>query len=85
MYNPDDFGRALVDKVTVEAFFKHLSAEERDILVLWLWEELPFDDIGQVIGERYRGRALTGSVIRYHRDRILIRLREIMRDVEVKG
>lgn len=72
-----EIGGAVIDRLTVEWLFARLSPEERDILWLYEVEELTLAEIGRLIGEKYRGKVLTGSAIRYHKDRILGRLRDL--------
>lgn len=68
----------ILDKVALESTLSRLSPEEREIIELWIWHDMNFEEIGEVIGEKYRGRALTGSAIRYHKNRILSRMRQWM-------
>lgn len=72
----------VLDKVSLETVLAKLSPEERDIVELWIWQDMNFDEIGDVIGKKYRGRPLTGSAIRYHKNRILQRMRQWMVDRE---
>lgn len=71
----EDFGNEVFNKLTVEWLQTKLAPEEWEILHLWIIEELNFSEIGKIIGYKYRGKELTGSAIRYHKDRILARLR----------
>lgn len=70
----------ILDKVALESVLSRLAPEEREIIELWIWQDMNFDEIGEVIGKKYRGRALTGSAIRYHKNRILKRMSQMMGD-----
>jgi DNA-directed RNA polymerase specialized sigma24 family protein len=70
----------ILDKVALETVLARLTPEEREIIELWIWQDMNFDEIGDVIGKKYRGRPLTGSAIRYHKNRILQRMRQWMVD-----
>lgn len=72
----NDSGDDILNRLTVDWLMAKLDEEEREILDLWLIKELNFEEIGQIIGMKYRGRVLTGSAIRYHKDRILDHLRQ---------
>jgi thymidylate synthase len=69
-----DHGAEVLNRLTIERLQKELTAEECEIWYLWAAEELTFGEIGRIIGLKYRGKELTGSAIRYHRDRILEKL-----------
>lgn len=69
-------GDDVLNRLTVDWLLDKLEEEEIEILNLWLLQELTFEEIGQIVGLKYRGRVLTGSAIRYHKDRIVARLRE---------
>lgn len=43
-------GRALADRAEVEAALKGLGEQEREVVVLRVWGELTFDEIGGVAG-----------------------------------
>lgn len=73
----DDFGADVLNRLTLEWVRSKLAPEEWEILHLWIIEELNFAEIGKIIGYKYRGKELTGSAIRYHKDRILARLRTL--------
>lgn len=70
----------ILDKVALEAVLSRLAPEEREIIELWIWHDMNFDEIGDIIGKKYRGRPLTGSAIRYHKNRILKRMNQMMGD-----
>jgi DNA-directed RNA polymerase specialized sigma24 family protein len=72
----EDFGGVVITRLTVEWLMTHLSEEERAILWLHEIEELTLEEIGKIIGKKYRGKELTGSAIRYHKDKILERLQQ---------
>lgn len=70
----EDFGTEVLNRMTVDYLMSKLEAEEVEIVHLWVIEELTFAEIGKIIGLKYRGRELTGSAIRYHKDRIMVKL-----------
>lgn len=75
-----DVGSDVLDRLTVDWLLTHLTDEQRDILYLWAVEERTLADIGRIVGLKYRGRALTGSVIAYHKKAICKRLQEYRAD-----
>lgn len=67
-------GDATINRLTLFKLKDSLSDEEWEILTLKAVEELTFDEIGKIIGQKYRPSTvdkLTGSAIRYHYSRIL--------------
>ena len=70
-----EFSGPVIDRLTVQWLLEQLGPEEQEILWLHEVEELTLEEIGKVIGIKYRGKELTGSAIRYHKDKILLRLR----------
>lgn len=66
----EDHSTTVLNRMTIERLRKELTDEEWEIWYLWAVEELTFSEIGKIIGLKYRGKELTGSAIRYHRDRI---------------
>lgn len=80
----EDFGDEVLDRLTIEWLRSKLEPEEWEILHLWVIEELTFSEIGKIIGYKYRGKELTGSAIRYHKDRIIKKLRELGPDAGVE-
>lgn len=75
-YTVDTFGDEILDRLTLERLLSSLTDEEREILHLWYFEELTFQEIGKIVGLKYRGRELADSTMGYHRDRILRKLRQ---------
>lgn len=77
----EDHGEAVLDQLTIVRLKQELSEEEWEIWYMWAVEELTFAEIGKIIGLKYRGKELTGSAIRYHRDKIqekLLKFREMV-------
>ena len=72
-----EFGGEVINRLTVDWLMTQLGPEEREILWLHEVEELTLEEIGKLIGLKYRGKELTGSAIRYHKDKILQRLRQL--------
>lgn len=71
-----NYGDDILERLTLDKFLAELEDEQsRDILKLWLYQELTWEEIGKVIGIKYKDRTLTGSVMRYHRNRVLAELR----------
>lgn len=70
----EDFGSDVINRLTVEWIKEHLTDEEWEILYLWSVENMTFTDIGKIVGEKYWGRELTESAMRYHRDKIKAKL-----------
>ena len=66
----DEYGEDVINKLTVTWLMEQLEPEEREILYLWVVEELTFAEIGKIVGIKYRGKELTGSAMRYHKDKI---------------
>lgn len=76
-----EFDGEVINRLTVEWLMTQLSEEEREIMHLWVVEELTFAEIGKIVGLKYRGRELTGSAIRYHKDRIKAQLEKFRESV----
>ena len=72
----EEFGGNVIDRLTAEWLLARLTEEEQEILRLWIVEERNFAEIGKIVGLKYRGRELTGSAIRYHKDRIRAKLQQ---------
>lgn len=70
------YDNSLLNRLTVEKVLTDLSEEERDIIIMWMSGSFTLGDIGRVIGQKYHREDIKSSVIRYHRDKILRRLRE---------
>jgi len=67
----DESGEEVIDRMTVEWLLDKLTPEQREILELRFLERLSYEEIGAVIGVKYRDGPLTGSAVRYHQQRIL--------------
>lgn len=72
----EDFGGTVDNRLVIEFLMSKLEPEEAEILWLHEIEELTFAEIGKIIGLKYRGKELTGSAIRYHKDKIVARLQQ---------
>lgn len=69
----------VLNKLTVQWLLLQLTDEERAIIELFFSGEYNFSEIGEIVGRKYRGgRILSGSAIRYHKIRIIGKLRNIM-------
>lgn len=74
----------VIDRLTLEWLLSHLTDEEQDLLWLHEVEEMTLEEVGRVIGLKYRGKELTGSAIRYHKDKILQRLRHLRTEAGIE-
>lgn len=75
-----DHGSDVINRLTVDWLREQLTEEEWEILTLWNLEGLTFDEIGVIIGQKYRPddvEKLTGSGVRYHYGRILEKCRSL--------
>jgi hypothetical protein len=63
-----DFNAEIIDRLMVEWLKTKLTPMEWDIFYLKKAEGYTFAEIGIVVGEKYRGRLLTGSTMRYYMD-----------------
>jgi DNA-directed RNA polymerase specialized sigma24 family protein len=63
------------DFLTLQSLMEKLSPKEREIIYLWLWKDLSFEVIGEIVGPKYSGRVLKDSTMRYHMKKILEKLR----------
>ena len=68
-------GDDVLNTVTVERMLEHLSPEQRDLITLWM-ANFSLQEIGRIIGQKYYGRDLNDSVIRYHRNKIFEQLKQ---------
>jgi hypothetical protein len=71
------FGDAILNREAVAYLLAHLEPEEREILLLREVEDLSYEEIGRIIGMKYRNppHDLKGSTMRYHNGRIIERLK----------
>lgn len=77
-----EFDGEVITRLTVEWLLSHLTEEEREIMQLWVVEELTNAEIGKIVGLKHRGRELTGSAIRYRKDRIKEKLEQFRTSVD---
>ena len=66
----------ILNKIAVEKLLALLTPEERDIIVLWIIEGYTLEEVGIIVGNKYRGRPLRGTAIQYHKDRIFKKLKK---------
>lgn len=59
---------------SLEKVLGQMRDEQREIWHLRFNEELPWKEIGRIIGLKYRGGELTAASIRYHYKEILTHL-----------
>lgn len=72
----DSFDSTLINSLTVEQMLNSLEPEEHDLISLWMSGSFTLEEIGRLIGQKYHGEDVKSSVIRYHRDKILRKLRQ---------
>lgn len=72
----EDFSTNVTNRLAVEWLLDKLTPEQVEIFILHEIEELTFAEIGKIVGLKYRGRELSGSAIRYHKDSIKEKLAE---------
>lgn len=77
----DEFSTDVNDRLAVEYLLDRLTPEQQEILILHEIEELTFGEIGKIVGLKYRGKELSASAIRYHKDKIMVLLREFRTQV----
>lgn len=73
---PHNFDTDLINTLTVQKLLESLEPEERDLISLWMSGSFTLEEIGRVIGQKYYGEDIKSSVIRYHRDKTLRKLRK---------
>jgi hypothetical protein len=61
----------VIDKVALEEAFLKLPPMYQEILHMYYWLDKSFEEIGVLIGPKYRGRVLKGSTIRYHHKNVI--------------
>jgi DNA-directed RNA polymerase specialized sigma24 family protein len=71
----------VLDRLSVEWLMAKLTAEERDILTLWVVEDYSFEKIGDIVGNKYYGMSMPDTTVRYRKDKILKLLREQREEV----
>ena len=64
----------ILTKILVARMLEALTDEQRDIIVLWMEGNFTLEDIGRIVGQKYYGKDLSDSVIRYHRNKIFKQL-----------
>jgi DNA-directed RNA polymerase specialized sigma24 family protein len=72
----DDFSNEVLTRLAVEKLKELLTPEQFEIMWLKEVEGFTFDEVAAVIGPKYRGGEITGSAMRYHRDKIAEMLQE---------
>ena len=68
----------IIDIITLEAALARLNPMQQEIVRMYFFEDRPLEEIGKVLGPKYRGKKLTGSAIRYYLNKILEDLRETL-------
>lgn len=76
----DDTKGDVLNRVLVEQLMARLSEEDKDFVQWWIWHDKNFDEIGLLFGLKHRGRVLTDSAMRYHRNRILKNFRDMLEE-----
>jgi DNA-directed RNA polymerase specialized sigma subunit len=78
IHRDDSLENKILNRIFWDEVLSLLTDEEREIMELRLVEEKSFDEIGVIIGMKYRNRVLTGSNMRYHRDKIRHKLKTLV-------
>lgn len=68
----------IIDSISLEDAVRRLNPMQQEIVRMYFFEDRPLDEIGKVLGPKYRGKRLTGSAIRYYLNKILEDLRETL-------
>jgi len=74
----------LISKISARQIFDavSLSEEDIDILVLRFSYEWFYEDIGEYVGMKYRGKPYREGTIRYKLNKSLTTIRDYLEDVE---
>jgi hypothetical protein len=64
----------ILDRIALEAAVAKLKPMQQEIVHMYFWQDRSLDEIGKVLGPKYRGKKLTGSAIRYYLKYILLEL-----------
>lgn len=70
----------ILDRIALEAALAKLAPMQQEIMRMYYWQDLSLDDIGEILGPKYRGKVLTGSAIRYYLNKIIKDLRKTFLD-----
>ena len=74
-YGDDELARIMVEQVLQNA---ELTAEERDIFVLRFGYNWYYNEIGEVIGKKYRGRPYSEGAMRHRIPKIVEKLNSVI-------
>lgn len=77
----DNIEQAIADRMTVDWLLSKLSPMDREIVYLWAVEDYTLEEIGRLVGPKYRGQVLPGSTIRYRKESIRRRLQDFQSDL----
>jgi DNA-directed RNA polymerase specialized sigma24 family protein len=74
----DSYEDSILAKVTLDRLLEQLTEEEREIMYLLHQKDLSPEQVGEIIGIKYRnGEPLREGTIRYHDKRIKAKLRAL--------
>jgi len=81
MQHPSLYGDEELTRIFLEKLFAELdlSDEDREIFVLRFGHNLYYSEIGEFIGEKYRGKPYSEGTIRHRIHRIRSKLRKIIK------
>lgn len=65
----------VLDNITVGKILASLDEEKRDIIVLWMQDSFTLEEIGEIVGNKYRGTPMGAENVRYHKNRIIRQLK----------
>lgn len=67
-----------LDLISLEDAIRVLTPMQQEIVRMYFYEDRPLEEIGKILGPKYRDKNLTGSAIRYYLNQIIERLRETL-------
>ena len=84
MEHPSLYGNAELTRVLLEHIFTRIdiSDEDREIFVLRFGHSWYYKEIGEFVGEKYRGKPYSEGAIRHRIQRVKSELRKIIKKME---
>lgn len=68
---------SLLNRITLERLLNQLEPWERELLILLMIDEVPPEEVGQIIAERHNRKVIKGATVRYHKDRLIGQLKQL--------
>ena len=65
----------IINLLTVQKILASLEPEKRDIMQLWMQDSFTLEEIGEIVGSKYRGEPLGAENVRYHKNKIIEQLK----------